>query len=61
MPVTFILPPIMWVVSRKPRGAELALNLFIAGFCSLIALLSLIGSMRNIVVDAERYNFGFGR
>lgn len=50
MPITFILPPVMWIRARRPRGAELALNLVIAGSCSVIAALSLVGSARNIAV-----------
>lgn len=56
MPITFILPPIMWIKARAPTGAELALNLVIAASCSLIALLSLIGSARNIAVLAGEFS-----
>ena len=52
MPVTFILPPIMWIRARRPGGAELALNCGIIASCSLIALLSFVGSLRNILVLA---------
>ena len=52
MPVTFILPPIMWIRARRPAGAELALNCVIIASCSLIALLSFVGSLRNILVLA---------
>ncbi len=55
-PITFILPPLMWIKARSPAGAELALNLCIAGSCSVIALLSLIGSARNIVVLASEFS-----
>lgn len=55
-PITFILPPIMWIKARAPTGAELALNLVIAASCSLIALLSLIGSARNIAVLAGEFS-----
>ena len=55
MPVTFILPPIMWIVATRPRGRELAVNVAIAGVSSVVALLSLVGSVRNIAVDWQRY------
>ncbi|KAL4442421.1 hypothetical protein ABPG77_005005 [Micractinium sp. CCAP 211/92] len=61
MPITFILPPVMWIRARQPRGAELALNLVIAGTCSVIALLSLIGSARNIAVLAADFDAWAGR
>jgi hypothetical protein len=56
MPITFILPPIMWIKARSPRGAELALNLGIAGVCTIIAALSFVGSVRNIAVLASQFS-----
>lgn len=61
MPITFILPPVMWIRARRPRGAELALNLVIAGSCAVIALLSLVGSARNIAVLASGFDAWAGR
>jgi len=55
MPITFILPPIMWIRARKPTGAELALNVTIAAVCSIIAALSFVGSVRNIAVLASDF------
>ena len=54
MPVTFILPPIMWLRARSPGGAERALCLLIIVACSIIAVLSFIGSARNIAVLASQ-------
>ncbi len=56
MPVTFILPPAMWLKARRPAGAELWANVAILALCSGIALLSFVGSVRNIVVSARNYN-----
>ena len=56
MPITFILPPIMWIRARQPQGAELALCWTIAVSCAVVAALSFVGSARNIVVLAG----GFG-
>jgi di/tricarboxylate transporter len=56
-PITFILPPLMWIKSgRAAGGAEVALNWLIAGACTIIALLSLIGSARNIAVLASQFS-----
>lgn len=55
MPVTFILPPLMWIKARKPSGFELAANVFILTFSIGVAALSLVGSMRNIIVSASEY------
>ena len=57
MPVTFILPPLLWISSRRPKGGELWLCWSIAGVTTVLAVLSFIGSVRNIVVDAQRYDF----
>jgi hypothetical protein len=46
----------MWIRSRSPVGAELALNLTIAASCTVIALLSLVGSARNIAVLASEFS-----
>ncbi|KAI3427219.1 hypothetical protein D9Q98_007154 [Chlorella vulgaris] len=56
MPITFILPPVMWIKARRPVGAELAINIIIAATCSVIALLSLVGSARNIAVLASEFS-----
>ena len=56
MPITFILPPIMWIRARQPQDAELALCWTIAVSCAVVAALSFVGSARNIVVLAG----GFG-
>ena len=61
MPITFILPPIMWLRARSPTGAERALCLLIAGACSVIAALSLVGSARNIAVLASQFSVFSGQ
>ncbi|KAG7667163.1 hypothetical protein KSW81_000904 [Nannochloris sp. 'desiccata'] len=58
MPITFILPPLLWVSSRSPQRAEKVLCLGIAVISSVLAVLSFIGSMRNIIVNWQNYNFG---
>lgn len=58
MPITFILPPLLWVTARRPQGAELAVNLGIAGGASMLAVLAFVGSTRNIMQDAQAYLFG---
>jgi amino acid permease len=58
MPITFILPPLLWVSSRNPQGVERVVCLGIAVVTSVLALLSLVGSMRNIIVNWQNYNFG---
>jgi len=56
MPITFILPPLLWITARSPGGAELALNVGIAAASSLLAVLAFIGSTRNIIVDSKNYS-----
>lgn len=56
MPVTFILPPLMWLTARTPRGPERWANLAILVFSCCIAALSFVGSLRNIVVSAQNYS-----
>jgi len=51
MPITFILPPLLWISSRRPTGAEFWVNAVIAGSCTLLAFVALVGSMRNIIAD----------
>lgn len=51
VPMTFVLPPVMWLVSERPRGMERLLNIGIATSCGLLALLALIGSTRNVIVQ----------
>jgi hypothetical protein len=46
----------MWIKARRPVGAELAINIIIAATCSVIALLSLVGSARNIAVLASEFS-----
>ncbi len=60
MPVTFILPPIMWMRARSPAGAERALCLLIVVACSIIAALSFVGSARNIAVLASQFGLFSG-
>jgi len=57
MPITFILPPLLWVTSRSVSRNEKLLCYSIAVASSLLALLSLIGSMRNIIVNWQTFNF----
>lgn len=56
MPVTFILPPLLWIHSRKPTGVEFWVNAVIAGGSILLALVAFVGSVRNIVHDASQYD-----
>jgi hypothetical protein len=58
MPITFILPPLLWITARRPRGAELAACAAIAGATTLLAALAFVGSSRNIAVNARAYLFG---
>lgn len=51
MPITFILPPLLWISSRRPTGVEYWTNAAIAGGSTLLALVALVGSMRNIIAD----------
>ncbi|PRW51175.1 Lysine histidine transporter 1 [Chlorella sorokiniana] len=60
MPVTFILPPVMWLRARSPGGAERALCLLIIAACSIIAALSLVGSARNIAMLASQFGLFSG-
>jgi amino acid permease len=55
MPITFILPPLLWVSSRKPQGGERVLCLGIALVTFILALLSFVGSMRNIIVNWQNF------
>lgn len=56
MPITFIIPSLLWISAKKPRGIELVLNVLIALAMTVLAVLAFIGSVRNIVVDAKRYS-----
>lgn len=56
MPITFILPSLLWITSRRPRGFELWINVVIAGTSIILALLAFVGSMRNIIHDAKSYD-----
>jgi len=56
MPITFILPSLLWISSRNPRGFELWINVAIAGLSIILAILAFVGSMRNIIHDAEEYD-----
>jgi hypothetical protein len=56
MPITFILPSLLWISSRRPEGVELWVNVVIAGGSSLLALVAFVGSVRNIIHDASEYD-----
>ena len=56
MPVTFILPPLLWISATRPRGFELAVCASIAACATVLALLAFVGSLRNILVDASHYS-----
>lgn len=56
MPITFILPSLLWISSRRPEGFELWVNVVIAGGSSLLALVAFVGSVRNIIHDASEYD-----
>ena len=60
MPVTFILPCVMWIAARRPRGAERAVNAAIAGGAAAVAVLALVGSARNILVHAREFHLAAG-
>ncbi len=51
IPITFVIPPLLWLTMRRPKGAERAANVALAGACSLLAALALAGSVRNIAVS----------
>jgi hypothetical protein len=56
MPVTFILPPLLWISSRKPTGIEFWVNAVIAAGSVALALVAFVGSARNIIHDASEYD-----
>lgn len=56
MPVTFILPPLLWISSRKPTGIEFWVNAGIALGSIVLAVVAFVGSARNIVHDASEYD-----
>jgi len=56
MPVTFILPPLLWISSGNAGRLEAILCGVIALSSTLLALVAFVGSMRNIIVDATNYN-----
>jgi amino acid permease len=56
MPITFILPPLLWISSRRPTGIELWVNVVIAAGSSLLALVAFVGSARNMIHDASAYD-----
>lgn len=56
MPVTFILPPLLWISSRKPTGIEFWVNAVIAAGSVALAIVAFIGSLRNIIHDASEYD-----
>lgn len=56
MPVTFILPPLLWISSGRCRGrSEAALNAGIAGGSIVLAVLAFVGSLRNLIVHSKNY------
>lgn len=56
MPVTFILPPLLWISSRKPTGIEFWVNAAIAAGSVALAVVAFVGSARNIIHDASEYD-----
>lgn len=51
IPMSFVFPSLFWVVSQRPGGFVLAFNLLIILSCTAVAALSLVGSVRNIIVN----------
>lgn len=58
VPVTFILPPLMWLSLEKRSGIEFYSNVVIISMSVILAVLAFIGSTYNIVVDAKDYAVG---
>jgi hypothetical protein len=57
MPVTFILPPLLWISSGRSRNQfEMALNAGIAAGSVILALLAFVGSTRNLIVHSRNYD-----
>lgn len=57
MPVTFILPPLLWIFSGRSRNQfEMALNAGIAAGSVILAFLAFVGSTRNLIVHSRNYD-----
>ncbi|KAF8067258.1 acyl-protein thioesterase 1 [Scenedesmus sp. PABB004] len=50
-PTTFLLPPLFWLLYKRPRrfGLEWAVNVFLVGVTALIGVLGTIGSVYSII------------
>ena len=57
MPISFILPPLLYISARRPQSAELVLCLGIASMTTVIAVLAFVGSVRNIIVHSKNYDW----
>ncbi|CAK0780427.1 hypothetical protein CVIRNUC_005050 [Coccomyxa viridis] len=56
MPLTFLIPPALWIKAREPRGVELWLNIALMGTYGVAGVLAAIGSIHNIVLHANEYH-----
>jgi hypothetical protein len=54
VPISFTLPALLWLSAAPRKGREWWLNVVIAGGSGALAVLALIGSVRNIIVDSAR-------
>ena len=57
LPMTFIIPAVMWLIARRTNMVEKCWNLLIIVVFTIVALLSFVGAMRNIIVHASSYTF----
>lgn len=57
IPMTFIMPHVLWVVSQKDLGASRYVNYTLMGGFSVIALFALIGSIASIAVKSSKFQF----
>ncbi|BDA43177.1 Lysine histidine transporter-like 1 [Coccomyxa sp. Obi] len=56
MPLTFLLPPALWIKATKPRGPELWFNVALMVVYGIAGVLAAIGSVYNIVIHAHEYH-----
>lgn len=57
IPMTFIMPHVLWVVSQKDLGASRYLNYTLMGGFSVIAFFALIGSIASIAVKSSEFQY----
>ncbi len=58
-PTTFVLPPALWLVWRRPKpfSRTWCVNWSLAVVCTCIGVLGTAGSLYSIVQDASTYTF----